>query len=223
MMERVQKVLICVLLLVFGVTLVGVGGVLAADDSPIDPYKDTSTKKDSTSTSTTDYGLNFVKNKGMVESNWVEVVGRVIRAIIGIVGVLLLVMMIYGGVLYMTSAGSEDRIGMAKKVLTYAIFGVVVVALAFTVTTYIVNALISEDYSTSSYGSSDGSSNVHFNKPTASMNCKSGEKDEDCIKRYCASNPDDCLKLGFGSDRSWWEKAFFLPPTPSELANSVSN
>ena len=93
---------------------------------------------------TTDYGLSNVKSKGLLESEWWVVVGRVLQGIFGIIGVLLLVMIIYGGILYMTAAGSEDRVESAKKILTYAIFGAVVVALAFTITTYIINALFSK-------------------------------------------------------------------------------
>ncbi|MFH2105606.1 MAG: pilin [Parcubacteria group bacterium] len=117
----------------------------------------------------TDYGLSFVKGKGMVESDWVTVVANVIRAVLGIVGVLLLVMMIYGGVVYMTSAGSEDRVAMGKKVLSYAIFGVVIIALAFVLTTYVISAFFGGDSSGSETSSTSTSSQDSTKDSTPSL------------------------------------------------------
>ncbi|NQV13457.1 MAG: hypothetical protein HQ530_04115 [Parcubacteria group bacterium] len=121
MTNRIYKILAGLLVLVCGVVFVGADVAQA-----------------------TDYGLSHVKGKGMVEADWVTVVANVIRAVLGIVGVLLLIMLIYGGIVYMTSGGSEDRITMGKKILSYAIFGVIIIALAFVLTTYIMNTFYGE-------------------------------------------------------------------------------
>jgi len=70
-----------------------------------------------------------------------EVVGNIIQWVLGIVGIVLLVMFVYGGVLYATSAGNEDKVDTAKKVMLYAIIGVIIIALAFVLTRYIISAL----------------------------------------------------------------------------------
>jgi len=70
-----------------------------------------------------------------------DVIGSIIQWVLGIVGVILLVMFIYGGVLYATSAGNEDKTETAKKVMLYAIIGVVIIALAFVLTKYVIQAL----------------------------------------------------------------------------------
>lgn len=48
------------------------------------------------------------------------------------------VMIIYGGVLYVTSAGEDENTGKAKKILTYAIVGIIIILLSFA----IVNTVI---------------------------------------------------------------------------------
>src|SRR3989339_791554 len=48
-------------------------------------------------------------------------------------------MVIYGGILYVTSAGEEEKTGKAKKILMYAIIGIVIIFLSFA----IVNTVIS--------------------------------------------------------------------------------
>lgn len=46
--------------------------------------------------------------------------------LLAIVGVLALIMMIVGGIMYLTSAGDDDRIKTAKKIVTYSIIGIAV-------------------------------------------------------------------------------------------------
>ena len=70
-----------------------------------------------------------------------DIIGNIIQWILGLVGVVLLVMFIYGGVLYATSAGNEDKVETGKKVMLYAIIGVVIIALAFALTRYVIDAL----------------------------------------------------------------------------------
>ena len=53
-------------------------------------------------------------------------------------GFLATVMIIYGGILYVTSAGNDENVGKAKKVLLYAIVGILVILLSFA----IVNTVI---------------------------------------------------------------------------------
>ena len=69
--------------------------------------------------SSSNYGLDSVPSE-LPRDNIVAVIMRIIRYVIGLVGILLLIMLIYGGVMYMTSAGNEEQAKKAKNVLTYA-------------------------------------------------------------------------------------------------------
>lgn len=88
-----------------------------------------------------DYGLSNVKGKGLVEGSASQIVGNIIQYILGIVGVILVIVFIYGGVLYMTSGGNEEKVATAKKALTYGVIGIIIIALAFAITRYILSAL----------------------------------------------------------------------------------
>jgi len=96
----------------------------------------------STTTGSDKYGLGDVKSSGLITKSPAEVVGGIIKAIIGMVGVILVVVLIYGGVLYMTSGGNEDKTKTAKKAITYGIVGITIIALAFAVTRFVLDALI---------------------------------------------------------------------------------
>ncbi len=55
------------------------------------------------------------------------IISSVLGIIVPIVGVLLLMMLIAGGFQYITSGGEVEQANKAKKTLTYAIFGLIVV------------------------------------------------------------------------------------------------
>ena len=44
--------------------------------------------------------------------------------LLSIVGALALIMLIVGGIMYMTSAGDDDRIKTGKKIVTFSILGI---------------------------------------------------------------------------------------------------
>uniref|UniRef100_A0A7C4TPP4 Uncharacterized protein n=1 Tax=candidate division WWE3 bacterium TaxID=2053526 RepID=A0A7C4TPP4_UNCKA len=63
---------------------------------------------------------------------------RVQNFVIGLAGFAILAMIIYAGFLYITSGGNEERVGNAKKTLTAAIVGLIIVVCAYA----IINALV---------------------------------------------------------------------------------
>jgi hypothetical protein len=71
------------------------------------------------------------------------VVARIIRAVLGLLGLLTVILMIYGGFLIMTSAGSEEKVAQGKKVLINTSIGLAIILSAFTITQFIINALTS--------------------------------------------------------------------------------
>ena len=57
------------------------------------------------------------------------------------VGVAFLILMIYGGILWMTSQGNDTQIKKAKGILINGIIGLVIVIFAYAITAYIGNTL----------------------------------------------------------------------------------
>lgn len=68
--------------------------------------------------------------------------------LLGFVGALAVLFIVYGGFLYMTSGGNKPQIETAKKTLTYAIGGLAVVLLAG-----VVLQLLTGNFLTSIFGS----------------------------------------------------------------------
>ena len=61
-----------------------------------------------------------------------------INLAMGFLGVLVVGMIIYGGVMWLTAAGKEDQITKGKHVLMWAAIGAVVISIAWTITSYVL-------------------------------------------------------------------------------------
>jgi hypothetical protein len=68
---------------------------------------------------------------------------KIINIALTVAGLIAVLFLIIGGFRYITSAGNEETAEQAKKVITNAIIGVVVIILSFVIVRVISNALIS--------------------------------------------------------------------------------
>lgn len=57
---------------------------------------------------------------------------------LGMLGLVAVVMVLYGGATWMTAAGNEERIKKAKDILKAALIGLVVVLLSWAIVTFVV-------------------------------------------------------------------------------------
>jgi len=65
----------------------------------------------------------------------------VMNFIAGFIITIAIIMLLFSAFLYLTAGGSEDRVGKAKNYLIYAIIGIVVAVLAFSVKPFIIALL----------------------------------------------------------------------------------
>jgi len=72
------------------------------------------------------------------------IVAKIIRVALGFLGMVALVLILYGGYLWMTSAGNEETIAKAKKVLINATIGLAIILSAFAITQFIINKLLAD-------------------------------------------------------------------------------
>jgi len=72
-----------------------------------------------------------------------KVIGKMIAAILSLIGVIFLALMIYGGMLWMTARGNEEQITKAKSVLTSSSIGLAIILVAYAATAFIVSILTS--------------------------------------------------------------------------------
>lgn len=72
-----------------------------------------------------------------------EFILRIINIALTVAGLIAVLFLIIGGFRYITSAGNEETAEQAKKIITNAIIGIVVIILSFVIVRVISNALVS--------------------------------------------------------------------------------
>jgi hypothetical protein len=70
-----------------------------------------------------------------------DVVTTIFSIVVPIAGALLLLLLLYGGITYMTAAGNDEQVAKAKKIMTQAIIGIIIVAFSFGIGIWIINTL----------------------------------------------------------------------------------
>jgi len=69
------------------------------------------------------------------------IVGKVVGIVVGLLGLILAVFIVYGGAMWMTSGGNEEQIKKAKGMIVNAIIGLVIVLLAYAISSFIIDKL----------------------------------------------------------------------------------
>jgi len=70
-----------------------------------------------------------------------HLIGRVIKAVLGISGSLALAVFVWGGFMWLTSGGSPDKIEKGKKMLVWAVMGLALIFGAYAITDFIIKAV----------------------------------------------------------------------------------
>lgn len=89
-------------------------------------------------------GLNIINNAniGLQASDPRAVAARIINVALGFLGIIAVVIVLYGGFMWMTAAGNEERITTAKQILTAGIIGLVIIVMAWAIASYVVRTLM---------------------------------------------------------------------------------
>ncbi|HOX97538.1 MAG TPA: Ig-like domain-containing protein [bacterium] len=82
----------------------------------------------------------FRETVGLSDDSLSMIIGRIINIVLSVLGVVLVVLIIYAGIKWMT-ATDEKGVGDAKKILINAIVGLLIIVSAWAITSFIVGAL----------------------------------------------------------------------------------
>ena len=64
-----------------------------------------------------------------------------INYFLGILGLIAVVFLIYAGILMVTAGGAEEQVTKARKIIMYAVVGIVIILLSYTIVTFVSSAL----------------------------------------------------------------------------------
>lgn len=70
------------------------------------------------------------------------IAGKIINAFLGIMGVVMVILVLYGGFLWMTAAGNTEKIDKAKKILGNAVVGIIIIIMAYAISYFVITQLL---------------------------------------------------------------------------------
>ncbi len=66
------------------------------------------------------------------------IIMRIVKQLLALLGTIFTILIMYGGFLWMTAGGNEEQVGKARKILQNAVIGLLIVALSYAISTFII-------------------------------------------------------------------------------------
>ena len=70
-----------------------------------------------------------------------EIIGALIGVFLSLLGVIFLILIMYGGFLWMTSGGKETKVLIAKKTIKNSIIGMIIIISSYAITQWVFQAI----------------------------------------------------------------------------------
>ena len=129
------------------------------------------------------------------------IAANVVKALLTLVGVIFVALLIYGGFLYMTSRGEEEKVKKSKKTLVAAVIGIIIITTGYSITYFITSTIESPGTGIPQYDEdceNSGSANYY------SINCCEyrfrvyGNVSQTCCLQssFCARHEAKCIQEG---------------------------
>lgn len=71
-----------------------------------------------------------------------RVISLIINTVLSLLGVLFVILVIYGGILWMIAGGNEESIKKAQNVIKRAVIGLVIVLLAYVISIFVISIFV---------------------------------------------------------------------------------
>ena len=86
-------------------------------------------------------GLDCAAEENFTNADVSVFVGNIIRAVLSILGVMVLIYMVYGGYLWMMSGGNDQMVKKSKDILVNTVIGLIIVIAAFAITDFVIKGI----------------------------------------------------------------------------------
>jgi len=71
-----------------------------------------------------------------------DMIGMIINILLGFLGVVFLILIIYGGITWMTAGGNEEKVKKTISLITQATIGLAIILAAFLLTNFVIFKVI---------------------------------------------------------------------------------
>jgi hypothetical protein len=97
------------------------------------------------------------QTSGIDEFSVSRIAGTGVNIFLSLLGIIFIVLMLYGGFLWMTGRGNEERLTKAKELIQAAIIGLIIITAAYAISFFVFGRIASQTLTTPTGGSSGSS------------------------------------------------------------------
>lgn len=70
-----------------------------------------------------------------------ETVGMLVNSLMGLLGIVFMILVIYAGFLWMTAGGNLEQVSKAKKLLVNGVIGLIIIMAAYSITDFVIYSI----------------------------------------------------------------------------------
>ena len=85
---------------------------------------------------------DFKASTGLGDANIKTTIGNIINVALGFLGIVAVVIILYGGVIWMTASGSQDKIKKAQGIIVAGAIGLAIILSAYAITQFVISEFI---------------------------------------------------------------------------------
>jgi hypothetical protein len=85
-----------------------------------------------------DKAIEKVPLLGGTDNSLMDIIGKIINIILIVVGVLAVIYLIYGGIMYVTAGGDAEKANKGRIAITNAIIGIIIIMLALALYNFVI-------------------------------------------------------------------------------------
>ena len=125
--------------IVMAVVAVFVMGMLFAPALPTDAQ------------ATDPFGLDYGTDTGLGHADIRTTISSIINVALGLLGIVAVVIVLWGGFRWMTAGGNEEKVGEARKIIFSGVIGLAIILSAFAIATFVLKQLADATGATTDY------------------------------------------------------------------------
>ncbi|MFA6105552.1 MAG: hypothetical protein WC725_03075 [Patescibacteria group bacterium] len=91
-------------------------------------------------------GVGYPRTAGFADTDVRITTAKTIRLALSMVGIIFLVIMLYGGYEWMTSAGNDEKVSQAKRRIYTGVIGLAVILVSYSITYFVITNLVNATY-----------------------------------------------------------------------------
>lgn len=93
---------------------------------------------------------------GITETSVSSIAGTIVSAFLSLLGIIFIVLMLYGGYLWMMARGNEENVTKSQDLIRSAIIGLIIITAAYAISAFVFDRIASQTLNTSPSGGGGG-------------------------------------------------------------------